>query len=140
MLERYVSRCESDTEKIASLLSRRISRGLVALYGDLGAGKTVFSRGFIQARFPDTVVSSPSFTVLNQYGEGADAIYHADLYRIASEDDLESTGFYDLPDGALILCEWSEKLPDAVKPDHRITIRVTEITGEREILWETDQC
>ena len=140
MKESFISHSEEQTERIGARIGAQITRGLVALYGELGAGKTVFSRGFLRAKFPGIVVTSPSFTVMNQYGQGRSAVYHADLYRINSFEDLESTGFYDLPQDALILCEWAEKLPKDLTPDHRITIRAGSTPEQREILWESDLC
>ena len=140
MKETFTTASESETEALGATLGKTIARGLVGLYGDLGVGKTAFSRGFIRARFPGISVSSHSFAVMNQYGESDAAIYHADLYRIDSYEDLESTGFLDLPENALILCEWAEKLPDDLIPEHKITFRIGNNPNERVITWESERC
>ena len=82
----------------------------VALYGDLGAGKTAFVRGFVRVLSPDSRVKSPTYTIVNEYRRGRIPVFHFDLYRIASENDLDSIGFDEyvqsgtvLPNGASIL-------------------------------------
>ena len=101
----------------------------VALFGDLGVGKTAFVRGFTEIFAPNARVKSPTFALVNEYrapkGSGRfSAVFHFDMYRIDSEDDLDSIGFWDYPQrNGLILTEWSEKIPYALPDDHlRLTI------------------
>ena len=95
----------------------------IALYGDLGVGKTAFVRGVASVLTPGAAVRSPTFALVNEY-RGKLPVFHFDMYRIESEDDLYSIGYDDyLSRGGVILVEWSEKIPFAL-PDHflRVTI------------------
>lgn len=113
MEEIYTSASVAETQQIAESLSARLS-GLIAFYGSMGVGKTAFVSGFVRGRGLTCRVSSPTYTVMNCY---AADLFHLDLYRVESEDDLESVGFYDIPENATVLCEWSEHLPKHVRPD-----------------------
>ena len=106
---------------IAALLDKKTS--FVALYGEMGAGKTAFVRGFVSALVPDARVKSPTYTIVNEYRGGDVPVFHFDVYRIEGEDDLYSTGYYDYLDTGYLLCEWSEKIPFAL-PDDRITVEI----------------
>ena len=91
----------------------------VAMFGDLGVGKTAFTRGFTSVFSPSSAVKSPTFTLVNEYGRGRDAVFHFDMYRIDSEDDLYSIGFYDYLDrGGVCIVEWSEKIPFALPREY----------------------
>jgi tRNA threonylcarbamoyladenosine biosynthesis protein TsaE len=99
------------------------SEGLVvALVGPLGAGKTVFVKGMAEGLGVDPrVVSSPTFVIAQQYvvPEGPDFLHHVDLYRLESEDELESIGFYDmLAPGGVVAIEWADRFPEALGRDH----------------------
>lgn len=95
----------------------------IAMYGDLGAGKTAFVRGFTSAIAPDARVKSPTYTVVNEYRGGKVPVFHFDMYRIDGDDDLYSTGFYDYIDEGYILAEWSENIPFAL-PKKRINVTI----------------
>lgn len=84
----------------------------IALYGDVGVGKTVFVRGLASVICPDDFVQSPTYAIVNEY-KGEYRICHYDMYRITSEDDLESTGFYDYKN-CIIVAEWCENIPYAI--------------------------
>lgn len=87
----------------------------VAMYGELGSGKTVFIRGMASVLAPGADVHSPSYTIVNEYrGERVD-LCHFDMYRIGGEDDLYSIGFYDYS-GCVMAVEWSERIPYALPP------------------------
>ncbi len=109
-----------ETEIAGAKLAERLLRDtslprFVALYGDLGVGKTAFVRGFIQKLCPGAVVRSPTFALVHEYCSSRMPIYHFDMYRIDSEDDLDSIGFYEYPErGGICLVEWSEKIPYAL--------------------------
>jgi tRNA threonylcarbamoyladenosine biosynthesis protein TsaE len=96
----------------------------VALEGDLGAGKTELVRGICAgARVPAGEVSSPSFAIVASY-RGRLPVHHADLYRIAGEDELAATGFGDLVGGeGALLVEWADRAPGAL-PAGRLTLRL----------------
>lgn len=96
----------------------------VALYGDLGVGKTAFVRGFASVLAPGVAVRSPTFALVNEYRvTGHPLLFHFDMYRIGSEDDLYSMGFEDYLDRGIGLCEWSENIPYAL-PTARIEVRI----------------
>ena len=107
----------------------------VALCGDLGAGKTAFVRGAVRAVLPAARVQSPSYTVVNEYRGGKIPIFHFDVYRLETEDDLYSVGFFDyLEEDALCFCEWSEKIRQWLpKKYYEVLIQKGEIDSERLI-------
>lgn len=123
----FYSSSDRDTEeigaKIAFALEKSgIRRAYISLVGELGSGKTAFSRGFSEY-LGHSGVRSPTYTVVNEYTSGRIPVFHFDLYRLEDEDDLYSTGYddYFARDG-YILCEWSDKIPGAA-PDDAIDVR-----------------
>lgn len=115
------------TEAFAREFAKKLTGGeFLAMYGDLGAGKTAFVRGLASVLAPDAQVSSPSYSVVNEYG-GAYNFCHFDVYRITDEDDLYSVGYYDYSD-CIMAVEWSENIPYAL-PTPRYEIKI-EKTGE----------
>lgn len=114
----------------------------IALYGDLGVGKTALVRGLASVLAPTSAVRSPTFALVNEYRAKPLSIFHFDMYRIEDEDQLESIGFYDYLDRGLCVVEWSENIPyalpeayirieiqkcDAAEPDKRIiTVKTVE--------------
>lgn len=111
----------------------------IALYGDLGVGKTAFVRGVASVLCPGAAVRSPTFALVNEH-RGKLPIFHFDMYRITDEDDLYSIGYDDylLRDG-VILVEWSENIPYAL-PEHYLRVTITKndpnAPESREILME----
>jgi tRNA threonylcarbamoyladenosine biosynthesis protein TsaE len=121
------------TEELGRMLAGFISEDdalprFVAMYGDLGVGKTAFVRGFCSSLCPNSTVKSPTFALVNEYRSKDARVYHFDMYRIVDEEDLYSIGFYDyLNSGAICLCEWSENIPYAIPGEHvRVTISKTD--------------
>jgi tRNA threonylcarbamoyladenosine biosynthesis protein TsaE len=121
------------TEAMGASLAEELLRDaslprFVALYGDLGVGKTAFVRGFTSRIVPNATVKSPTFALVNEYRSKDARVYHFDMYRIVDEEDLYSIGFYDyLNSGAICLCEWSENIPYAIPGEHvRVTISKTD--------------
>lgn len=118
-----------ETEEIGKTLAKKLLANekfpsFVALYGDLGVGKTAFVRGFVSAVSPTSLVRSPTFSLVNEYKSGTIPVYHFDLYRIEDEDDLASIGYDDyLAKKAFCLVEWSEKIPEAL-PASRWEVRI----------------
>lgn len=125
----YLSESPHETEKIAADFARKLTRGDVIAYrGDLGAGKTAFTRGLAQGLGITDDVASPTFAILNVYN-GDVTLYHFDMYRVTGFESLYSTGFFDYLDGSGILAiEWSENIADEL-PENTITIAITP-TGE----------
>lgn len=96
----------------------------IALYGDLGVGKTAFVRGFTSALAPSARVKSPTFALVNEYKGSPLSVFHFDMYRITDEDDLYSIGFYDYRDrDGVILVEWSENIPYAL-PEEYLSVSI----------------
>ena len=107
----------------------------IALYGDVGVGKTVFVRGLASVISPDDFVQSPTYALVNEY-KGLYKICHYDMYRITSEDDLESTGFYDYKD-CVIVAEWCENIPFALPGSYyRVEIAKTDDGCGRNVTIE----
>lgn len=110
----FISRSEAETEKFAATLAARLAPGaIVALEGDLGAGKTVFARGFARGLGITEPVSSPTYTIVQEYAlAGGGRLYHLDLYRIGSPEAALAFGvdeFFDDP-AAYTLVEWPERV------------------------------
>ncbi|MCL2220856.1 MAG: tRNA (adenosine(37)-N6)-threonylcarbamoyltransferase complex ATPase subunit type 1 TsaE [Oscillospiraceae bacterium] len=113
---------EAETAAEGEELGRTLSPGaVVALYGDLGAGKTAFTRGLAIGLGIEMPVSSPTFTIVNEY-PGDIPLFHFDMYRLENESELFDIGWDDyLERGGVCAIEWSEKVPGAFPPD---TIKV----------------
>lgn len=126
----YKSECVEDTEKIAAEFAKSLNKGdFIAYFGDLGSGKTAFTRGVASYLCPKSRVSSPTFAIVNEYLGGKIDMFHFDMYRILDDDNLFSTGFYDYFDrDGVILTEWSENIPFAL-PDERYDV-IFEKTGD----------
>lgn len=120
------------------ILNKELPR-FVALYGDLGVGKTAFIRGFSSVAAPGASVKSPTFTLVNEYKNGKIPVFHFDMYRIEDEDSLYSIGFYDYLDRGICLTEWTENIEFAL-PDEYIKVTIEknsmENTDSRRILAE----
>ncbi len=136
MLE-YVSKSESETEAIGEKLAARLPGGsVVALYGGLGAGKTAFVRGMARGLGLSARVSSPTFTIVNEY-LGPRELIHFDMYRLSGADELFDIGWEDyLARGAVCAVEWSENVEDAFFGDE-IRVRIDKLSDtERRITIE----
>jgi tRNA threonylcarbamoyladenosine biosynthesis protein TsaE len=110
---------------------------VIALSGDLGAGKTTFTQSFVRARGIKDDVTSPTFVLMNVYG-AKEKVYHFDFYRLGSIDDLEVIGaeeFIPAADG-ITLIEWADKVPE-ILPANKISLRIKVLGDtEREVLLE----
>ncbi|MBQ9112228.1 MAG: tRNA (adenosine(37)-N6)-threonylcarbamoyltransferase complex ATPase subunit type 1 TsaE [Clostridia bacterium] len=96
----------------------------VALFGDLGVGKTAFVRGFTRVIAPTARVKSPTFALVNEYKGTPCSVFHFDMYRIEDEDELYSIGFYDYADrNGICLTEWSENIEYAL-PEAYIRVEI----------------
>ena len=116
---------ESAGRELASLLLSDASLPrFVAMFGDLGVGKTAFVRGFASLAAPGARVKSPTFALVNQYKGGAYPVFHFDMYRISSEEELYSIGYYDYLDAGICLVEWSENIEELL-PDRYIKVSIT---------------
>lgn len=129
IIQRMQSSSAEETESCGAELAKlmeedRTLPAFIALYGDLGVGKTAFVRGFASVIAPTSAVRSPTFALVNEYKAKPRSLFHFDMYRIESEDDLYSIGFYDYIERAgICLVEWSEKIPYALPEDYlRVTV------------------
>ena len=123
----------AETAACGHELAERIDRenlpGFISLDGDLGVGKTEFTRGIGAYFSPGSAVKSPSFTLVNEYGKGRRKVYHFDVYRIKNDDDLYSTGYYDYPEDGVFVVEWAQLIPYAV-PAKRIEVTIEKVGPE----------
>lgn len=121
----FTSHSPLETEAFAEKLSQKLRGGdVIAFRGGLGAGKTTFTRGLARGLGSDTEVSSPTFALVHEY-ECNPPLYHFDMYRIDTMDDLYSTGFFDyLESGGILAIEWSENIDEAL-PDETIFVTIS---------------
>ena len=135
-MEKYISNSPADTEKIGEMLGQKITGGrVVAFRGGLGIGKTCFTRGLAKGLGCTEQVTSPTFALINEYLSGRIPLYHFDMYRISSWEDLYSTSFFEyIDEGGVLACEWSENIENAL-PENTIFVEFTRISDtEREII------
>ncbi|MDR1734534.1 MAG: tRNA (adenosine(37)-N6)-threonylcarbamoyltransferase complex ATPase subunit type 1 TsaE [Oscillospiraceae bacterium] len=135
----FITKSPQETENIAARLAASLKAGdLIALYGDLGAGKTAFVRGLacgLHCRAED--VTSPTYTILQTY-PGRIPLMHFDMYRITSAEDLESTGYYDmLGTEAILAVEWPENIAGEL-PQRHYTVHLTAGAAETQRLIEIE--
>ena len=125
----FITNSPAETEKVGEALGKILAPGTVLAYrGDLGAGKTAFTRGLARGLGSADTVTSPTYTIVNEYLSGRLPLFHFDMYRLASSDDLWDIGWEDyLERGGVCAVEWSENVDDALEGAVRVTI---EKTGE----------
>lgn len=132
----YRTASEEETIELGRRLAAELpKRGLALLIGNLGAGKTTLAKGIVAGRraAAQEEVSSPTFTLIHEYGTGAHRVYHIDLYRLEDPREAATLGLEDLLDqDALILVEWGERFP-GLWPPNRTEIRLTAKNEERQI-------
>lgn len=114
MIEKYISQNEKETFDIGFELAKSLKpNDIITLDGDLGAGKTVLTKGICAYFNVKDYVTSPTYTIVNEYA-GDIKIYHFDIYRLYEEEELYNIGFYDyLSDDAISIVEWSDNIPEA---------------------------
>ena len=134
-----ISASEQETEKFAAQLAETMPIGsVIALHGDLGAGKTVFSRGFARGLEIEEPVSSPTYTIIQEYQVAAGWFFHLDLYRISDENAALAFGVDEYLDdeAAWTIIEWPERIT-GILPDHTIHLQIKHLdSGHREISWQ----
>ena len=113
-----------ETEKVGMALAEQLTAGTVIAYrGDLGAGKTAFTRGLARGLGATEPVTSPTYTIVNEYLSGRLPLFHFDMYRLHSADDLFDIGWEDyLERGGVCAVEWSENVTDALEDAVTVTI------------------
>ena len=120
----YTTHSPRQTEQLGRAFGARLQPGeLVAFYGGLGAGKTAFIRGLAAGLGIQEPVTSPTYTVVNEYLSGRLPLFHFDMYRLSSSDELFDIGWEDyLARGGVCAVEWSENVVDALQDAIRVTI------------------
>lgn len=130
----FISKSEKQTQDFARDFAKTLSRGsVIAFEGDLGAGKTAFTRGLAEGLNCRDSVSSPTFAIVNEY-DGEIPLFHFDMYRIETFSALYSIGFFEyLERGGVCAIEWSENIYSAL-PDDAIFVCIEKISeNERKI-------
>ncbi len=132
----YQTNSPAQTEALGAFLAERMTSDptmppFVALFGDLGVGKTAFIRGFTSKIAPNARVKSPTFALVHEYKGDRLSVFHFDMYRIDGEDDLYSIGFYDYLDRrGICLVEWSENIEFAL-PEQYLRVEIVKDSAER---------
>lgn len=123
-----ITHSAEETIEFAKEIGSRLKKGdIVAYTGGLGAGKTTFTRGLAMGLGMDDNVTSPTFSLVNEYNSRDISLYHFDMYRIMGADDLETTGFYDYStDDSVFAIEWSENISEEL-PDNAVIINIERI-------------
>ena len=123
----FLTNSPEETEAIGAKLAAHLAPGTILAYeGDLGAGKTAFTRGLARGLGCRDTVTSPTYTIVNEYLSGRLPLFHFDMYRLASSDDLWDIGWEDYLDrGGICAVEWSENVADAMEDAIRVRIEKT---------------
>ena len=123
----FITNSPEETEAVGAALGRILPAGTVLAYrGDLGAGKTAFTRGLARGLGYAEPVTSPTYTIVNEYLGGRLPLFHFDMYRLASSDDLWDIGWDDYLDrNGVCAVEWSENVEDAMEGAIYVTIHKT---------------
>ena len=128
-MNRFITNSAEETEQLGERIASKLKgTDVIALFGGLGMGKTALTRGLARGLGADDVVSSPTFALVNEYS-GRVPVYHFDMYRVTSWDDLYSTGFFDYLDTGVLVIEWSENIEGAL-PEN--ALRITISRGEHD--------
>ena len=138
----FITNSELETEQLGERLAKTVSGGaVIAMYGDLGAGKTAFVRGMARGMGLTCRVSSPTFTIVNEY-LGERELIHFDMYRLSGAEELFDIGWEDyISRGAVCVVEWSENVQDAFFGDEiKVTIDKLSDTGRRIRIEGVELC
>ena len=126
MTHEIITHSPEETEALGRCIGSMLSGDeMIALFGGLGMGKTAFVRGLAEGMGIDpNEISSPTFAIVHEH-EGRYMLYHFDMYRVESWDDLYSTGFFDYLGKGVVVTEWSENIEGAL-PEERVTIEISD--------------
>ncbi len=132
----FLTNSPEETEKIGAALGKILNPGTVLAYrGDLGAGKTAFTRGLARGLGYGEPVTSPTYTIVNEYLGGRLPLFHFDMYRLRSSDDLWDIGWEDYLDrNGVCAVEWSENVEDALENAVFVTIHKTGETSRKIVI------
>ena len=133
----FISDSAEDTERFGERVAAALKgTEVLALFGGLGMGKTAFTRGLCRGLGIMEGVSSPTFALVNEY-RGKFPVYHFDMYRVTSWEDLYSTGFFDYLDTGVLVIEWSENIEGAL-PENAVRITIAHGENENQRIFETE--
>ena len=129
----YITNSPAETEELGAALGRILPAGTVIAYrGDLGAGKTAFTRGLARGLGYRDMVTSPTYTIVNEYLGGRLPLFHFDMYRLSCAEDLWDIGWDDYLDrGGICAVEWSENVAEAMEDPVTVTIEKLGDTSRR---------
>ena len=141
MKKTFICHNLSETEQAATEIAGMLQgKEVLAYFGDLGAGKTTFSRYLCKALGVRDEVTSPTFAMVHEYHTGPFPVYHFDMYRVDGEDSLFSTGYYDYLGTGLLLIEWSENIEELLPADAwRLTLSYGSHENERILRLENNE-
>ena len=131
----FVSHNENETKKIASTLASKLKHGdILVLSGDLGSGKTKFTEGFLSYWGLDNEISSPTFTIVNEYIKNDTNIYHFDVYRLEDLDEFYAIGGTEYFENGICVIEWGELIED-ILPQNYIKISFSKDENDYNIRY-----
>jgi len=118
----FISKCENDTINFAMKIAKNLKKGdIIVLSGELGSGKTKFTEGILKYFGLEKEISSPTFTIVNEYSNDKVNIYHFDVYRLEDSDEFYAIGGEDYFDNGICIIEWGEIIAD-ILPKQHITV------------------
>ncbi|MBQ2212065.1 MAG: tRNA (adenosine(37)-N6)-threonylcarbamoyltransferase complex ATPase subunit type 1 TsaE [Ruminococcus sp.] len=136
-MNRFITNSVEETEQLGERIASKLKgMEVIALFGGLGMGKTAFTRGLARGLGADDVVSSPTFALVNEYS-GRVPVYHFDMYRVTSWDDLYSTGFFDYLDTGVLVIEWSENIEGAL-PENALRITISRGESDNQRIFDIE--
>ena len=129
----FITNSEEETKKLAEEFAKSLKIGdVICLFGDLGVGKTVFTKGVCSVLGTDDYINSPTFTIVNEYEARDFNVFHFDMYRIEDTSELIEIGFYEyLQNGGICIIEWPENIYDEL-PKERIDIKIERVSFDEE--------
>lgn len=131
-MQTFISNSPEETQKFAEEFAATLQGGdVIAFRGDLGAGKTCFTRGLARGLGFSGTVTSPTFALINEYIGGKLPVFHFDMYRISSWDELYSSGFFEyMEEKGIIVAEWSENIENAL-PESTVYVEIEKISESK---------
>lgn len=130
--DEYWSESEEDTHKFAHAFSKQIAKGdILLLYGDLGAGKTAFTRALIRSLYgnENIEVPSPTFTLVQTYESPKGILWHFDLYRLNNQEEIYELGWEEALEDGIVIIEWPDRIKSLLPKKH---YQITITTGDNE--------
>lgn len=123
----YISKCEDDTKQFAKEFAKDLKKGdILVLTGELGCGKTKFTEGILSYFGLEKEISSPTFTIVNEYSKEDISIYHFDVYRLEDTDEFYAMGGEDYFENGICIIEWGEKIEE-ILPKWHIKIKFSKL-------------